>query len=141
MTLRKINIVVGSVQLLVNLFVIIPLVNTLLNTYRGFGYGIVVVSVAIPVLYASFFAFFTFFDYEKHFYYIKRLLIVAYSLAAVVCLISFATTFFVPFPLLGIPLCIGLTLKIKKENIGKRLLITNILVVILQLLIIFFIPR
>lgn len=138
---RKINLTLSLTQLVVAIFVIIPLIRDIISGYRGIGYGIVVIYAAIPTLYGVVFSGFAFFNCKKHFIRVKRILILAYILGAVICVIPVLLVPYLPFSLAGIPLFIALALKIREKNIYTRLIITQLLVLVMQAALIFWVPR
>ncbi|MCB0374726.1 MAG: hypothetical protein KDD04_02285 [Sinomicrobium sp.] len=138
MTLKKINGILGVVQLFINAVVIIPEILHILATGKGgFGYGILLLSVTLPLSYMSVFAILGFLDYRRGFSRIKKWLIAAYITAVAVCALSFLWVPMVPFSLAGIPLFIALSLKITHENIGKRIALTNAIALLCQGILLF----
>ena len=136
LSIKKLNVIAGILQLLINIIFIIPATLHILDTGEGgFGYGILLLSVTIPLIYMSVFAFFAFFNYEDHFKKIKKLLIIAYVLAIIICVLSFLWVPMVVYALTGIPIFIVLALGIIEENIGRRILFTNGMVLVGQLII------
>ena len=131
--LKTLNLIVGILQLLVNgIFIIPATLNVFASGTGGYGYGILLLSVSIPLAWMTVFAFFGFFNYERYFGGMKTLLIAAYIIAVIVCILSFLWVPMVPFSLTGIPLFILLSIRIKEKNIGKRILLTNSIALVCQ---------
>jgi hypothetical protein len=126
MTLRRINITIGIIQIILCGLTIAPLtIKTIVSKGGGFGFGLIFLPILIPLSCSILFGLIGLLNYLENYRGVKLLLAGTHFLTAVAGIGSFLLIPLFPFVVITIPLAIWLGIAMTRENIGKQLLLTN----------------
>lgn len=128
MTLRRINITLGIIQIVICGLTVLPMtIQTIVSKGGGFGFGLLFLPILIPLSCSMLFGLIGLLDYKENYKLVKLLITVAHLVTAFSGIVSFLFMPIFPIILLVIQFSIWLLLTLTRNNIGRQLLFINAL--------------
>ena len=133
------NAIIGPLQTIICLLIIVPLTVSVVRTGGGpFGFGALLLPAIVPLSFSALFGLFGILDYEKNFSNTRKLMAVVHVITAIAGVATFVFMPVFPFAFVAIPIAAFLLVGMRKENLGQKILITNTLILLCLLAVLYF---
>ena len=118
---------------------IVPLtVQVVKSGGGGFGFGALLLPAVLPLSFCTVFGLFGMIDYEKNYARIRKWFIRGHIMTAIIGIGTFLLIPIYPFLFFSIPIAWGLITSMTRENLGRKILINNGLILICSTIIMTF---